>query len=411
LQAAAQWVYSLRYQAQLFAQDQLGAYITWNTVVPSTAAQLQSQGLTGEQTIYTLFQALCRFSAAYPILQPMLVPGNQYLSDAASTFAQLVADVVNNSDWNPPPQADDLGAALEAITDAYVVDDQAQSGNARQITLTWTSQQSSMPGGTVSIVGVAPDGTVYPGQQSTPIQDGLQDAYTANPPIQDSYVSHLLTVQGIDVLTAENARAAVQVERNLITLDGATVQAEFVYMTPYVEAPQPVTPFLDNQAPINMATLLGVAPGTACSSTSQANLCQRLNTLLMNLLTISSGSGSSSYHRLKLACSFAYPLTSAAGMPAAANPLTPLIPVVFARSFDILDSEMADQVGAFSAQFASAIEAWTSANAITFGGASVPAGGQLIFDVTLFAQLSGNSKPLLRLRNLQLALTDIEAAE
>jgi hypothetical protein len=37
-----------------------------------------------------------------------------------------------------------------------------------------------------------------------------------------------------------------------------------------------------------------------------------------------------------------------------------------------------------------------------------PTGGQLIFDVTLFAQLSGNNRPLLRLRNLQLALTDVE---
>jgi hypothetical protein len=409
LTQAAQWVYSLRYQAQLTAHDQLGAYITWNTVVASNAERLQQQALLGETTLYTLFQALCRFNAAYPILQQMLVPGGPNLSDAATTFAQLVTDVVNNTDWNPVPQPSALAATAQDVSDPYVIDDQVLSGNSRQITLTWTGQQSSMPGGTLAIVGVAPDGTVYPGQQSSSITNGIQDDYTANPPIVDDWVSHLLTVQGIDVLTAENARAGIQVERNLITLDGENVKTEYVYMTPYVEAPQPVTPFLDNDAPINMTTLPSVTPGTACSGTNPANLCQRVNTLLMNLLTISSPGGSASYHRLKLACSFAYPLTSAAGMPAAANPLTPLIPVVFARSFDIQDSEMAGQVGAFSAQYAAAIEEWTAGNAITFGSGSAPAGGQLIFDVTLFAQLSGNSRPLLRLRNLQLALTDIEA--
>jgi hypothetical protein len=95
------------------------------------------------------------------------------------------------------------------------------------------------------------------------------------------------------------------------------------------------------------------------------------------------------------------------GLPPADNPIMPLVPIVFARSFDVQDDAMQGQLGAFAQAFAQAILDWGAQREIQFGQSATPAYGQLVFDVTLFAQLSGNSRPLLRLRNLQLALGDI----
>ena len=97
------------------------------------------------------------------------------------------------------------------------------------------------------------------------------------------------------------------------------------------------------------------------------------------------------------------------GVQTCALPISilPLIPVVLARSFAI-DVSQAGQIGSFASAYAGAIQAWASVNGILFGSSSKPTGGQLIFDVTLFAQLSGNNRPLLRLRNLQLALSDVD---
>ena len=107
---------------------------------------------------------------------------------------------------------------------------------------------------------------------------------------------------------------------------------------------------------------------------------------------------------MKMACSFQYPVASAGGVTSA-NPVMPLVPIVLARSFLIEGSDLA-QLGEFSAQFARAITGWTSANAIAFG-ALAQAGARLVFDLTLYAELSGVNTPVLRLRSLQLETADV----
>jgi hypothetical protein len=88
-----------------------------------------------------------------------------------------------------------------------------------------------------------------------------------------------------------------------------------------------------------------------------------------------------------------------------ANPVMPLVPIVLARSF-LIDGSDPAQLGEFSALFAEAITTWASANAIAFGAAA-QAGAQLVFDLTLFAELSGVNTPVLRLRALQLKTVDV----
>ena len=59
--------------------------------------------------------------------------------------------------------------------------------------------------------------------------------------------------------------------------------------------------------------------------------------------------------------------------------------------------------------FAAAIDTWANDNSVVFGAAAAPAGAMLIFDITLYAALSGVNTPVLRFSNLQLKLTDIDA--
>ena len=420
LTQAAAWHYTLQYQAQLISQDQLNASITYNSVVAGSNAQLRANALTVTQ--YTLFEVLCRFTAGYAILQPILGdPTSSLFSAAAGAFASLVGDVTGNSDWNPPPPtAFGLAGEKQQVTDQYTVTDKAVDSN-RVITLTWEKAESTFTGASISVTALSPDLTPYPNQQTGTVPDGITDTYLAVPDVVDNWVTHQLEVDCLNVLSAENARPAIQIERNLISLDYPkgtpwTTQSEFVYMTPFVEATQPVTPFLDNSAVINVAQLPHQGACKTCPQ-SPASLCQRISTILSDLLTdpgqLLSRAGvagnSSSNYRLKVGCSFAYPVNAAAGLPPADNPISPLVPIVLARSFDI-DPSVGGQIDTFAAAFAAAISSWAAANQIVFGNSPQPVGGQLIFDVTLFAQLSGNSRPLLRLRKLQLSLSDVDPA-
>jgi hypothetical protein len=88
-----------------------------------------------------------------------------------------------------------------------------------------------------------------------------------------------------------------------------------------------------------------------------------------------------------------------------ANPVSPLVPVVLARSF-MIDGTVPAQLGDFSGVYATAVAGWAADNQVTLGPAA-QAGARLVFDVTLYAQISGLNTPVLRLRSLQLALTDI----
>jgi hypothetical protein len=112
-------------------------------------------------------------------------------------------------------------------------------------------------------------------------------------------------------------------------------------------------------------------------------------------------------------CNFQYPVISVAGVPVS-NPITdpnhpimPIIPVVLARSF-VVDVTTDDAIAAFAKAFAEAIIAWTGPNGVTFGSGAQPEGGLLLFDVTLYAELSGANTPVLRLRNLYLMLSEID---
>lgn len=427
LTAAAAWHYTYSYQTQLTVHDQIITAITYNTNLNSSSGT-NALAATAEdvEQVYTLFQALARFTAAYAVLQPVLNDlKNPSWKDAAVAFSSLVLEVQHNTDWNPvPTNALGVGAQLANITDSYVATDLPQQGGAEQlITLTWEPKQgeTSWPNATLSVVAMGTDGKVLPGTEGT-TTDGITYLYTP-PQSADDWVIHQIEVDSLNVLMAENALSSVQVERNLIKLtasDNTTweSQPEFIYMTPLVSSSQPVTPFVDNSDPIDVTQLPNQGTSSACPP-SKSSLCQRIYTIMNDLLgdqeqvsaLLAAKAGvnqdDTALRRVKVGCSYQYPFTAAGGGVIDQEPISPLVPVVLARSFEI-DGNQPDQLNEFAALYAEAIKSWSSLNGVTFGQNSQPAGAQLVFDITLYAQLSGLNTPVLRLRSLQLKLTDID---
>jgi hypothetical protein len=427
LAAAAAWTFDYAYQAQLTAHDQIVTAVTYNSdlrVAGGTSTALAAAFGDATQR-YTLFEALARFRAAYAVLQPVLAdPNVNDWSAAVMCFADLVDAVVNNTTWSPASSLRARAGGLVRITDSYEVDDVAIGDTSRTVTISWSGTESSFAGAAVSIEALEPTSLApYPNQTQQRSANAVRDTYTPQPPLADDWIVHQVDIDGLNVLAAENALAGVQVERNLITLDGGgttwSAKTEFVYMTPVVSATQPITPFIDNATPINVATLPGAGSCAACVQTTPAgtqSLCQYVYTILSDLLAndvsgaalnkarADAGIDAPPTRRIKIACCFQYDVASAAGVRSA-NPVAPIVPVVLAPSF-LIDGSDPAQLGAFAAQFANAIAAWTSSNGLGFGTAA-QAGAQLVFDVTLFAELSGENLPVLRLRALQLSMADV----
>ncbi|APR75953.1 Hypothetical protein A7982_01300 [Minicystis rosea] len=419
---AAAWHYTYEYQAQITAHDQINSSITYNTdLSTSSPPELRSALAEGP---FSLFVALARFSAAYEILGPILAnPDDPSWAAAVKAFSACVTEVVQNTDWNPS-SAQARATSLGRVIDDYVITDE-ENTNGRLIALSWAPRQtpSSFAGVTLSVLAIGPDGTPYPGQSPGTVPFGVTDLYQPNPPLTSDWVSHRVEVDALNVLSAENALAGVQVERNLIKLAGPdgqtdwTVNAEFVYMTPLVRFGQPITPFIDYGEPIDITTLPQHGSGPGCPDSPRC-LCQwiftMMNDLIGNPVEVSSlrkalrsaGLADDVSRRVKVQCSLRYAMSAAAGGKVGAAPITPTFPVKLARSFEI--SADADQIGAFAKLYAEAITKWCQDNGVAFGAAATPAGAMLVFDVTLYAQLSGTNVPVLRLGNLDLALADID---
>lgn len=427
--SAAAWYFTYSYQAQMTAHDQVLSTITYNTdlrVSSGGGGELLAADAAPVQ--YTLFQALARFNAVFPMLLPILtVPTNTNWAAAATAFAACVNDVVNNLDWNPPLTQAMFGATKpQQIDNNYTITDPPVDGQ-HTITLTWDANQPNVST-QISIIALQPNGTPYTGQQAGTVPNGVTNTYTPVPPLVDYWTVHQVEVDALNVLTTENALSGVQVERNLIVMPGTdstnwTINDKFVYKTPLVRPSQPVTPFIDNSTPIDVASLPNQGQSTKCPS-SASSLCQRIFTMMHDLLADSAHmtllrttlaqngaeDDTGGKRRVKVACGFQYPVSSAVADQAGQVSIYPLIPVALARSFDvdIADPPQTDELNQFALQYTQAIRQWSTDNGITFGPSSTLGDARLVFDITLYAQLSGLNTPVLRLRSLQLKLTDVD---
>ncbi len=444
----ADWSYIFTYQAVLADQDQINAAITYNTDLRPPGGKVASSA-DAHVVHYTLFQALARFTAVNSVVGTILP--NYDTADPATwtaavkAFAASLGDVVGNSDWIPLPAGQAVAQPLVKLTDNYVITDKPKSKSdpsTRLITLQWLPPPpppphgllSSFPSAKLSVKALDPKNTNFPDPSSAYPNQG---PVTSPPPPDNAAwfqvsnaapdpligIAHRVQVDGLNVLAAENAIAGVQIERNLITLvgpDGKPYQVvrEFIYTTALVRPSQPLTPYIDSEPTeppaqpnwIDVANLQPRSPGT---------LYQRIYNVIRDLLADAvqaralraahraAGVTTGTMRRLKVACSYQFPVAAVAGATDTKISISPLVPVVMARSFDI-DGQDAAALSSFATLFAAAIAGWAHDNALIFGPKTTLKPAALRFDITLYAKLSGLNTPVLRLNNLQLKLTDID---
>ena len=404
---AAAWQFVFAYQVQLTPHDRIHTSITYNTNL-SAAAGMQSpanRDAAMSGTVYTLFEALTRFTATYAVILPVLASpdGTQTWIDAANVFRDLVNDVVNNATWNASAEAVTLTAgSLLHISDTYQVTDVAQENGQRLVTLSWDANEPSFSGAQLAVVALDPTAREpYADHTAGRATNAVTDLYTPAPPLRNDAVMHQVTAD-LHVLVAENALAAVQIERNVAGLPGNApawfAKSAYVYTTPTVHATEPIAPLLDDSTPIDLATLPNQSISTGCPSAPPAgvsSLCSRIYTMMFDLLSGSAVAGGTE-RQLAIACTYDYPI----------DPVSTSIPVLLVPSLLIEPSE-SQQLSEFSDMAATSIAIWAADHDVVFGE-SAQSGARLVFDLTLYALLSEPNVPLLRLRNVELALTDVE---
>lgn len=217
---------------------------------------------------------------------------------------------------------------------------------------------------------------------------------------------HRIQVTTLNVLDYENALSAIQTERNADLLVNASTNSLFVYKTPQVAFTNSVTPFVEYNKSVDIIDVLNLDRGKELSY-------YLLNMLETILKTASLAPDASGERRLKIDCRYAFPIASTTGVSNYDDAFMPLNPAMLVRSFNVPNTDQAaaltEWVGSSSSSstYAGAIADWVSGKGLVFGADTTPQGNKLIFDITLYAQLSDSKLPVLRLSNLQLTIKDV----
>ncbi|MFW2543896.1 hypothetical protein ACN2XU_14740 [Primorskyibacter sp. 2E107] len=426
------WIYTTTYQARLLSRDEITLNLIYNTRIK--AGSSVTADFVGAPVSYTLFEALARFAAGYEVLRGQISPVPESgAADALQSFATLVTQLANNSDWVPANTA-----LFEATGPVYTLEqdtvtDKLQEGGAREITLT-SDPLVTGPNpwvGEKTVVALDP-GTMepYEGQTSTHGDRITTTQYDPGGMLSGNFVTHRVQVSRLTTLAFENANSGIGTRRNAQIYPDPTVLSnpEFIYQTPIVALTNPLTPFVVNN------TIYPIWPKVVKERDQDLGVyIRRLLEELMGLDEISGTlssvrmddvSAMAENRRLKLDVRYGFPIGAPSGSSAQAMNLVPLMPVVLVRSFDLpvagLKQAIEGWVGLSNdtgdlKPFAAVLADWFTAQDIALGQSGAPnappPGAFLSFDITLFSQLESglNQLPLLRLTDLRLDLSVVKA--
>lgn len=432
------WTYTSTYQARLLSRDEITLNLIYNTG-GSGSPSINANLALGEP-VYTLFEALTRFQAGYDILKSQLspVPASGAV-DALTSFAALVTQLANNSDWHPTG-FEALASSgpvftLEQDVVKDVLDTSAATEGQRKITL---APDPMAPAGNtwVGVKAVAAlDPTTlkpYADQTQTSGDKIVETLYTPPAPLSANFVTHQVQVSKLTTLAYENANSGIGTRRNAQLYPGGEVFSNraFVYQTPIVALTNPITPFVQN------ATIFPIYPNVLDKKNQDLGLyVQRLLEEMMGIaadidplpaLAKDAPASTLEYRRLKLDVRYGFPIGAPSGSSAQAVDLVPLVPVMLVRSFDLPVDGLKDAIDAWvglssdagtggTKPFAAALADWFKGQDIAIGDSTAPnappPGAFLAFDITLFSQLEQgkNQQPLLRLSDLRLDMDVIKA--
>ncbi len=404
------WTYELVFDQAAVAQDSIDLEVIYNerqdvALAGGGRLAMFAAEEPGRPAPKDLFEGLARFTAEYPQLRPVferLTDGKASAEDldkaclAVVRAYALVRDVAVA--WLDRPRARtmlaDARQDLARIVDRYTIRNN-QTDVFKDITIEAASPGASLP--TVSFPGVAGDGTAPAGAAKTyPLPKGLRGK---------AWRTLALRYPGRNVLMRQNAVSQMRVTRNAALGattgggDGRATNGRFQYRTAMVRFPDVLTPLVDRAEEIKVAD----SPGTG------------LRAAMAAFLKVLLGPGSDDPHAaaeserlMKLAVSYAFDVIAAAGGPQGGTVGTAIradLPILMTSDFrfTVPTDYDPDNAASFVSRLAAAIAEWHALNQ--------PAPGSvLVFDLTVFANLSQAKLPLLRLRRLVLPIADVAPA-
>ena len=385
------WRYEVTWSLPFhYVQDRVHGEVEFN-VAPGTAAA----------TAADLFDALAEFVTVYPAikidLDRYLAPieanadRGQDLDDAdvaLRSFIEVLA-LVNAAAAGLAGLALKAPAPASAATDAtygFEVVEGANSSGYLQVTLlshgpaVVTAPVIDIPGYIAKVAREAPGlrSFIYESEKSE-TTSGVYLTQAEGQQIPD----RKLVLPSLDVLQRQDAWTTVWVTRNeQILEEGPELAGPFVYTTTEVKFPEPMLPSLEDEHLIDIA---GIGSGGP-----DRTLTEHLAALFSALFAdVPQGTEV----LIGAEASYLYPVLADTDPVELPIFFQPLLPVVIAEKHDPLPVMTKD--------WSYVIDLWRGSEQ------PVTAGARLHFDLTIFSSLTKNSMPLLRLRNLDLAVANI----
>ena len=191
---------------------------------------------------------------------------------------------------------------------------------------------------------------------------------------------------GLDILQRQDAWAGVHVTRNEQILPGKPPTAEpFVYTTPQVRFADPLLPTIDSMTEVSMAQVGSGGPVRSLDGHLTALFGVLFADMPADVATVT----------IQVEAVYSYRVNQA---------LDPVeLPIFLQAPLTVVVN--GDQPGTRLAQM---VTNWTRAISSWFtGNTPNPADGTLRFDLAILSDLTEQPMPLLRLRNLRLAIADV----
>ncbi|MCG9734771.1 hypothetical protein L1D51_12280 [Pseudoalteromonas shioyasakiensis] len=331
---------------------------------------------------------------------------SQQIQNAVTAFANLAKAVTESFQQ-------DLGleeGGMLGLVDKFKIDeDPIENGSKRRIDLIWKTPTQERRAKELSIVPLSNTSQLIPTESPVYTADSVQVIYQRRPDHlqfgEGEWIRRRVGLNGLDILSTENAWSGLELKRNEDLIDGRTTNPKFVYSTSAVRFGQHLTPTLKRFESIDISD--------GIDRTLQEHLIQMFNSMLN---VAKAPSDMRNMARCDIGWGYDNELLAELVPEVDSNTLITRTPIpsqrLVARNINLLGtvagSEETIESVAASVQIAAQNTVLNKVYpTIESGTDKGKPRGALVFDVTIYAHIEEENKPTLQLFNLTLPLARI----
>lgn len=409
------WDYRIDFQSTNAAQDSNHVQVSFNSFAPTGPNSLAMS----PQRVQAVFGALAEFIEASPSLTTdlalLLRTPNQTAAIAVSVLDTFATNVAKALGYTDPSEL--LGAQWPSLTYLYKLQTTAANRELSELTLTYESGPSGATGPlwpdvlvrslTAPTGGTGADAGFIPLTRFGPTS-GITATFKYPPDFPaDVPITQRFLFEGRDVIQNQNASGGIYLTRNdnliasgplgTVSPTGSTgpqrpvdTSEAFLYQTPMVSFINPLTPFLSESTPIDIANLRGPSGPARPPRT----LAQHIENMLDAVLELGPDSPVQADSEISILCSYAFNVGGMGGI-VATTPIR-LVPAQLMT---------ASRKTTFADELSKSILSWPG-----WPGYGGP--GEIIFDLNVFTTAGGDTsdsslKPIVEFEVLRVPVSQI----